>query len=491
MSLGLSLSTRLLLGWFVIAGLATVLFLNSILNQVPSSVRQASEEVMVESANLLAEIAEQHWQQGFAPDSAFATAINRYLARELDAQIWSRHKTGTELVIYLTDLNGTVLYHTDPSQIGADYSRWRDVALTLRGEYGARTTRIDPEDDTSSLMYIAAPVYQGDQLAGVLTLAKPNASLHPFITLAHGYFWQRGGVILFGALLLGAGMAFWLNRSVRRLVDYVEKVRHGERVSPPQLADKELARLAAATEAMRREIDGKAYVEQYVHTLTHEMKSPLSAIRGAAELLLEGDVPAPMRERFLANIDGESLRLQRLVDRLLSLAGVEKRQALEQTEIIDLAEIAAIELEAKRPLAERKNLTLQLDTGSDCTLEGDRFLLEQAISNLLDNAIEFSLPDGTIAVQIDSNGTTLSLRVRNDGPAVPDYALGRVFERFYSLPRPDGQRKSTGLGLSFVREIARLHHGRVSLYNRAEGGVEVEMQLYREAQTGESHPSPV
>ena len=62
--------------------------------------------------------------------------------------------------------------------------------------------------------------------------------------------------------------------------------------------------------------------------------------------------------------------------------------------------------------------------------------------------------------------------MRNDGPAVPDYALGRVFERFYSLPRPDGQRKSTGLGLSFVREIARLHRGRVSLYNRAEGGVE-------------------
>lgn len=487
----MSLSTRLLLGWFVIAGLATVLFLNSILNQVPSSVRQASEEVMVESANLLAEIAEQHWQQGFAPDSAFATAINRYLARQLDAQIWSRHKTGTELVIYLTDLTGTVLYHTDPSQIGADYSRWRDVSLTLRGEYGARTTRIDPEDDTSSLMYIAAPVYQGDQLAGVLTLAKPNASLHPFITLAHGYFWQRGGVILFGALLLGAGMAFWLNRSVRRLVDYVERVRHGERVSPPQLADKELARLAAATEAMRREIDGKAYVEQYVHTLTHEMKSPLSAIRGAAELLQEGDVPAPMRERFLANIDGESLRLQRLVDRLLSLAGVEKRQALEQTETIDLAEIAAIELEAKRPLAERKNLTLQLDTGSHCALEGDRFLLEQAISNLLDNAIEFSLPGGTIAVQIGASDTALSLRVRNDGPAVPDYALGRVFERFYSLPRPDGQRKSTGLGLSFVREIARLHHGRVSLYNRAEGGVEVEMQLGREAQTGEGHPSPV
>ena len=485
----MSLSPRLLLGWFVIAGLATVLFLNSILNQVPSSVRQASEEVMVDSANLLAEIAEQHWPQGFAADSPFAVAVDRYLARQLNAQIWSRHKTGTELVIYLTDLNGSVLYHTDPQQVGEDYSQWRDVSLTLRGEYGARTTRIDPEDDTSSLMYIAAPVYQGDQLVGVLTLGKPNASLHPFITLAHGYFWQRGGVILLGALLLGAGMAFWLNRSVRRLVDYVEQVRHGERVSPPQLADKELARLAAATEAMRREIDGKAYVEQYVHTLTHEMKSPLSAIRGAAELLQEGNVPDPMRARFLANIDGESLRLQRLVDRLLSLAGVEKRQQLEQTETVDLAAIAAIELEAKRPLAERKGLTLTLECDADCSLAGDRFLLEQAISNLLDNAIEFSLPDGAVALQISGSGSTLSLRVRNDGPAVPDYALGRVFERFYSLPRPDGQRKSTGLGLSFVREIARLHRGRVSLYNRAEGGVEVEMMLNRNHQEREDAAS--
>ena len=81
-----------------------------------------------------------------------------------------------------------------------------------------------------------------------------------------------------------------------------------------------------------------------------------------AELLQEADVPEPMRARFLANIDGESLRLQRLVDRLLSLAGVEKRQQLEQTETVDLAAIAAIELEAKRPLAAiLRYLTLLVD----------------------------------------------------------------------------------------------------------------------------------
>jgi len=476
-----SFSTRILIAWFLLAGLATVLFLNSILNQVPSSVRQASEEVLVDSSNLLAEVASLHWDEGFSESSPFNQAVQRYLKRPLDAHIWSRHKTQSELVVYLTDNRGQLIYHSDPSLIGSDFSDWRDVAMTLRGEYGARTTRTDPDDENTSYMYVGAPVIDGDRLLGVLSLGKPTASLHPFITLAHGYFWQRGGIILLCALLLGAAMSIWMTRSIRRLVNYVERARHGERVSPPVLGDRELDRLARATEAMRQEIDGKAYVEQYVHTLTHEMKSPLSAIKGAAELLQEAGVPDTMRERFLGNIDYESARLQRLVDRLLSLASVEKRQQLEQPEELDLAEILHHELEAKRPLAQKKQLQLELSCQGDTLLQGEAFLLEQAISNLLDNAIEFCLPEGRVEVELcGESEEPLQLKVRNDGPAVPDYALARVFERFYSLPRPDSQRKSTGLGLSFVSEITQLHHGQIKLYNLDAGGVEVCLTLPRE-----------
>ncbi|SDU25740.1 two-component system sensor histidine kinase CreC [Halopseudomonas salegens] len=480
----MSLSIRILVAWFVLAGLATVLFLNSILNQLPSSVRQASEEVLVDSSNLLAEVAGLHWDQGFAQGSPFAEAVQRYQQRQLDALIWSHHKTRPELLVYLTDSQGRVLFHTDPALIGEDFSNWRDVALTLRGEYGARTTRTTPEDESSSHMYVAAPIYHNDELRGVVALGQPTSSLQPFITLAHGYFWQRGGLILLGALLLGAALSIWITRSIRRLVEYVERVRNGERVSAPRLGERELDRLARATEAMRAEIDGKAYVEQYVHTLTHEMKSPLSAIRGAAELLQEGDVPALARERFLANIDSESQRLQRLVERLLSLASVEKRQHLEQAESLDLAELAARELESKQPLAEKKQLALQLIRTDDCHLRGEAFLLEQAISNLLDNAIEFSLSGGQVTLRISAHAQQLRLTVSNDGPPVPDYAMDRVFERFYSLPRPDGQRKSTGLGLSFVREVAQLHQGSVELRNRPEGGVEVCLNLPRQPQQG-------
>ena len=109
-------------------------------------------------------------------------------------------------------------------------------------------------------------------------------------------------------------------------------------------------------------------------------------------------------------------------------------------------------------------------------LNGDRLLLAQALSNLLDNALEFSPPGGVIELSGAPEEGGYLLRVRDHGPGVPDYALERVFERFYSLPRPDSG-KSTGLGLSLVREVAQLHGGRAELLNHADGGAEARLWL--------------
>ncbi|MCU0958289.1 MAG: two-component system sensor histidine kinase CreC, partial [Hydrogenophaga sp.] len=278
--------------------------------------------------------------------------------------------------------------------------------------------------------------------------------------------------------LLGGAMAYWLTRSIRRLVDYVERVRHGGRASLPVLGEPELDRLAQATEAMREEIDGKAYVENYVHTLTHEMKSPLSAIRGAAELLQESDLPDDARQRFTRNIDAESDRLQRLIDKLLSLARVEQRQHLEGVERIDLRPLLDQELQAKQSLVSRKQLQVDVEVADGLQLEAERFLLEQALSNLLDNAIDFTPEGGHLFVRAaQTPGGQVQIGILNEGPLVPDYALERVFERFYSLPRPDSQRKSTGLGLSLVQEVAQLHGGTVQLCNVPGQGVRVDLTL--------------
>lgn len=472
------LGYRVFVAWFLLAGVGTLLFYHSVINQLPSSMRQASEEVLVDSSQLLAELAALHWESEFVPGSPFSEALERYRQRPVQATIWSREKTRTELVVYITDEHGLVLFHTEPGQMGQDYSGWRDVAMTLRGQYGARTTRTNPDDPSTSHMYVAAPVMGPDGLLGVLSVGQPTASLQPFITLANAHFWQRGSLILLAALLLGGVMAYWLTRSIRRLVDYVERVRHGGRASLPVLGEPELDRLAQATEAMREEIDGKAYVENYVHTLTHEMKSPLSAIRGAAELLQESDLPDDARQRFTRNIDAESDRLQRLIDRLLSLARVEQRQHLEGVERIDLRPLLDQELQAKQSLISRKQLQVDVQVADGLQLEAERFLLEQALSNLLDNAIDFTPEGGHLFVRAaQTPGGQVQIGILNEGPLVPDYALERVFERFYSLPRPDSQRKSTGLGLSLVQEVAQLHGGTVQLCNVPGQGVRVDLTL--------------
>ena len=91
------------------------------------------------------------------------------------------------------------------------------------------------------------------------------------------------------------------------------------------------------------------------------------------------------------------------------------------------------------------------------------------MSNLLDNAIDFSPAGGQVHVRLRTGPRAAVLEVADQGPGIPDYAHDKVFEKFYSLARPHSKKKSTGLGLSFVREIASLHHGRIELGNRPEG----------------------
>jgi two-component system sensor histidine kinase CreC len=210
-----------------------------------------------------------------------------------------------------------------------------------------------------------------------------------------------------------------------------------------------------------------------VQALTHQIKAPLAAVRGASELLQE-EMPPDDRRRFLANIRAETDRIQRIVDRLLELAAVEKRKGLEDVELIDLGELGGAVLEELRPALAARGLRTELvppATGRAVTITGERFLVRQAVLNLVHNAGEFSPRGGVIQLAVSTENGLARLAVLDRGAGVPDYALGRVFERFYSLPRPDTGAKGTGLGLSLVREIAHLHGGSARLENRPGGGV--------------------
>ncbi|RYY86413.1 MAG: two-component system sensor histidine kinase CreC, partial [Comamonadaceae bacterium] len=242
------------------------------------------------------------------------------------------------------------------------------------------------------------------------------------------------------------------------------------RPSLARMARRALDTLRGGVGEMRDALSGRNYVADYVQTFTHEVKSPLSAIRGAAELLQEPAMPQAERTRFLVNIARETQRIQEIVDRMLELTALETRRVLERSEPVALALLLDDLVNGAQAGAAARGVRIGLDLRAQPVVEGDPFLLRRAVSNLLDNAIDFSPAGAQVLVTLDTTARVARIAVRDHGPGIPDYAREKVFEKFYSLARPDGRKKSTGLGLAFVKEIASLHRGRIELANAPGGG---------------------
>ncbi|MBV4548800.1 two-component system sensor histidine kinase CreC [Pseudomonas triticicola] len=471
----MSLGLRIFLVYVLFVGLTGYFVLNTVMEEIRPGVRQSTEETLVDTANLLAEILRDDFKAGTLSENRWPQLLRAYGERQPQATIWGLPKNQVNHRIYVTDAKGVVVLDSSGVAIGQDYSRWNDVYLTLRGEYGARSSRSDPDDPSSSVMHVGAPIRDNDRIIGVVTVAKPNSSLQPYVDRTERRLLFYGAGLIGLGLLFGALLSWWLSRALHRLTGYAQAVSEGRRVEVPHYRGGELEQLATAVEQMRTQLEGKAYVERYVHTLTHELKSPLAAIRGAAELL-QSEMPAVQRLRFVSNIDSESARMQQLIERLLNLAQVEQRQGLEERVAVPLALLVAELLKAQAARIEGRQLRIEQAIGEDLLLIGEPFLLHQALGNLLENALDFTPTSGLLRLSAKRVGEQIEFRLFNQTTAIPDYALPRLTERFYSLPRPDSGRKSTGLGLNFVEEVVKLHGGVMRIGN-VEGGVEVVLRL--------------
>ena len=488
------LGFRLLVAFFLIVGLAAFFVLRVFVAEVKPGVRQAMEATLVDTANVLAELAADDLQHGQLADGRLAAALARARARELDAQVWQFRKQQLGYHVTVTDARGIVLYDSQGLEVGRDHSRWNDVYLTLRGKYGARSSPEHPGDPRFTVMHVAAPVYASPgagaasagaaaspagarPLLGVLTVSQPNRALEPFIATGQANIVRRGGWLIGLSTAIALIMTWWLVAGIGRLRRYALAVSAGERVAPPPLGRDELGDLGRALEQMRRKLDGKAYVEQYVQSLTHELKSPLAAIRGAAELLGE-PLPDADRQRFVTHIQAQEQRLTETIDKLLVLAEVEQHGWLQRVQDVAPDELLARAVDDGAAKAAAAGLTLELRAPAGLpTVRGDGYLLRQALANLLDNAIAFAPAGSAITVAAELQAGALVFTVRDRGPGVPDYAEARVFERFYSLARPGTGARSSGLGLPFVREVARLHGGQAELRNHGDGGALATLRL--------------
>lgn len=475
----MSTRNRVFIGILLIYVLGVAFLLYRIVADLDTRYRESAEESLVETSHLLATLIEGNVRDGKVRVESLKPAFQALYARHFDTQIYALHKTRVQLRAYVTDAGGRVLFDSLGRVQGQDYSHWRDVKLTLEGKYGARTTRDDPDDPRTSVMYVAAPIYAQKRIIGVATVGKPVRSFGQFVEASRRNIISLGIGSLVAILVLVVIVSVWLVRPFTFATDYMQYVRRQKTLNLRRLGRRALETMAAAYQEMRDVLAGRHYVSEYVQTLTHEIKGPLSAIRGASELLQE-KMPEAERRRFVANITRESQRIQELVDRLLELAALESRHRLERVETFDIRRAIDEARLAVEPHAVRRRITLTVQPGEAVNVEGDAFLLQRAIANLLDNAIDFSADGDTIDITVGADRRRVIIGIRDHGPGIPEYARDKVFEKFYSLARPCSGKRSTGLGLAFVQEVAELHHGSVKLSNTPDGGTLAELSLSRD-----------
>lgn len=463
----MKIRTRTFVIFFLLVMVGFYFFAKWILDDVRKTYLESLEENMVDTANILSGIISNEISDGKIRSDNFESAFKSINRRKLSAKIYKLIKTKVDLKVYITDANGIVIFDSDQGKkTGQDFSEWRDVYLTLKGEYGARSTRTDREDPSSSIIHVASPITAGDRIIGVLTVYKPINFITQFIYNTKQKIIANAVIVILIVLVLGLIFSAWLTQPILLLTNYVKSVRDGKKAPMPKLGRGEIDALGKAFEEMREALEGKKYVEQYVQNLTHEFKSPLSAIQGATELLKDYDLSPQKRQKFLSNIEVETERMRQIIDRMLQLSMLENRKELKNVEEIDVAEMADKFVTNYKEFSSCK---IVFSTPSKPVIvKGERFLIYQALDNLIRNAIDFTAQKGDISLSVKEENNHVEIIVEDNGTGIPDYALDRIFEKFYSLPRPETNAKSSGLGLSIVKEIVELHQGKIELENRPE-----------------------
>ena len=360
--------------------------------------------------------------------------------REIAARLQLERSRGADLRLELLDQNGLLLY--------PEHSRSRS------GQPGSVT--------------VDAPIVIDGRALGNVRIVKPTIVMRRLLA-------DFAPTVLVISLVLGAAAALsaaWIGatiaRPIERLTAFAERVSDGERVTPPvgDSAAREVTRLTRSIDSMRRQLEGRPFVEAFAADLSHELKNPVAAIRASAELLEEGALQEPQEARhFVARIREASARIERLLGDLVSLARIEARGA-ESLGAVDVAQLARSAIDS---LGEEAASRVSLTATGDTRARGDPTWLSRAVVNLVNNAVIHS--SGPVSVEIErcSDGVVIGVHSRGE---IPRHVRNRLFRRFVTTRADKG---GSGLGLAIVRAVAEAHGGRADLADA--GPPEVEFRL--------------
>lgn len=350
--------------------------------------------------------------------------------------------------------------------------RFADLGLEIVDDAGKRLfpARSGETRGVPGSVSVEMPVTANGVRAGAVRVEKPTVVISNLLQ-------DFAPTVLVISVVLGAAAAAaaaWLGRAIAAPIEAIslfgERVSEGERTAVPPVSNgREVMRLWRAIDSMRRQLEGRPFVETFAADLSHEIKNPVAAIRASAEVLEEGAIDDPVAaRRFVGRIHEASLRIERLLRELLDLASIEAR-GVESFPPVEVGKIA----QGAAQLFEEHRTRLDLSVQGEPRVRGDEVWLGRAIRNLIDNALVHSEAESKVRVDVRIQADDAIVSVENEG-SVPEHVQKQLFRRFVTTRADKG---GSGLGLSIVQAVAEAHGGRAELVRPGPPRVEFRLRL--------------
>lgn len=332
--------------------------------------------------------------------------------------------------------------------------------------------RRDPETDTL-MLYAAAPIQEGNEILGIVRLARPlQEAMRPtqlfLVKLAGG-----GLLALLLTSIIGMILGRYLVRPLRELEETAQRIAQGDlNQTAPEESSDEVGTLAASFNRMVTRLrELLEQQRQFVANASHELRTPLTNIKLRSEAILSTEQELPERtRRYITEIDKEADRLRRLANTLLNLASLERQPHHPPTASVDIVPLLWEVVQSFQMAAQQSDLTLLAQIPEQMpplALWPDHLVV--TMNNLLDNALKYTPTGGQIRLIVETTPAFCTLQVQNNGNDIPAEELSHIFERFYRVDKARSRQAATssgsgvGLGLAIVKSLVEVNGGKIEV----------------------------
>ena len=383
--------------------------------------------------------------------------------------------------ITITGPTGLVLYDTE--EVGnarGHYALLWEIATALR-DTGNDVFRCEYRDGAFRSWAVAPVVYR-NMVIGAVYLHERDTEQASLLLGIQNNLRNISFVICAVALVMSVIVSGAITRRIAALLRAIRIVREGEYGHRVVIkGGDELSQLAGEFNELTGRLQTTEEVRRrFVSDASHELKTPLASIRLLTDSILQtGDMDPATVKDFVSDIGEEAERLTRISEKLLTLTRMDSAVAVAEVPV-DVKRVVEKVEHMLTPLADEGEVTVETDLQEDCMVLATEDDLYQIAFNLMENAVKYNLPGGSVTVTLRGAGDLVTLTVEDTGVGIPEEDLGKVFDRFYRVDKARSRAAGgTGLGLSIVRDTVRQHGGAVTVRRRESEGTCFEVAFPR------------